>query len=69
MRWIKKQAAVLVTVAILLSGGLVTWGRMQQLCTQIEGKADKEAVVRELDQIARTLERIEGKLDAHMASQ
>jgi hypothetical protein len=66
MTWLRKNTVVIVTLSVLFGGGLVTWGRMQQLCTQIEAKADSTAVTRELDLIQKTLDRIETKLDNHM---
>ncbi len=63
MKWVKNQLSIIITLAVLLGGGLVAWGRMSQMCTQIERKADKEAVMRELDHIQGQLERIDSRLD------
>jgi len=63
MKWVKNQIVVIVTLAALLGGGLITWGRIQQICTGIDKKADKEAMTRELDQIHQQLSTINGKLD------
>ena len=63
MKWVKNQVTIFITLAILLGGGLVTWGRMRQICEQVEHKADKEAVMREMDQIQDKLDRIESRLD------
>jgi hypothetical protein len=62
MKWVKKQVTIIVTLAILFGGGLVTWGRMQQMCSEIERKADKEAIMRELDLIQRQLASIDAQL-------
>lgn len=80
MKWAKNHLVVIVTLAALGGGGLVTWGRMQQLCTQIDGKADKEDVIaamysdrqsitRELDMIQKHLEAINARLDGVVVRQ
>jgi len=70
MKWIKNQGMMLLTLAILIGGGLVTWGRMQQVCNQIEQKADKEtvqanreAMIRELNEIQKQLVAINVRMD------
>jgi len=70
MRWIKNQGMMLLTLAILIGGGLVTWGRMQQVYNQIEQKADKEtvqanreAMIRELNEIQKQLAAINTRMD------
>jgi len=63
MHWIKDNIATLITLAVLLLTVTAAFARMQAVCTQIDGKADKEVVYRELDQIHRTLGRIESKVD------
>jgi uncharacterized protein HemX len=44
MKWFKGQFGVVLTLAIVIGSGLVTWGKMQQVCTRIEEKADKQSV-------------------------
>ena len=66
MNWLRKQGTIIVTLSILMGGGFVTWGRMQQVCSQIDTKADRASITRELDLIQATLSRIETKLDNHM---
>jgi len=67
MKWVKGQLSILVTLSVLMGGWLVAWGRtqerLQQLTTQIEAKADKETITRELDLIQVQLSRIEDRLD------
>ena len=70
MKWIKNQGMMLLTLAILIGGGLVTWGRMQQVYNQIEQKADKEtvqanreAMIRELNEIQKQLAAINTRMD------
>lgn len=60
MTWIQRYLGALIALAGLLAGGLVACGRMQQICTEVDTKADK----REVDQIGSQLNRIEDKLDA-----
>lgn len=60
MTWLQRYLGALITLAALLIGGAIGYGRVQQICTQVNGKADQ----RELDQIRVTLNRIEGKLDS-----
>ena len=61
--WIKSQVGTLLTLIVLVVGVAVAWGRIDEQCGQIEAKADKEAVYRELDHIQETLFIINGKLD------
>lgn len=63
MTWLKTNLGTLLTAVVLLLTAGIAYGRMAELAGQINAKADRAAVVRELDQIQRTLERIEGKLD------
>ena len=60
MTWWQRYLGAMIALAGLLAGGLVAYGRMSQICTHVEQKADK----REVDQIGTQLARIEGKLDA-----
>jgi hypothetical protein len=63
MTWLKNQLAIIITLAIVIGAGLVAWGEMKQLSTEIGGKADKDAIMRELDQIHQQLTWIVNKLD------
>ncbi len=67
MTWIKSQLGVFLTaVTLLIAVGL--WcgrldARQDDLCTQLQTKADKEAVQREMDQVQTHLVEISRKLD------
>lgn len=67
----KGQVGVVTTLAILLGGGLVGYGRLNQrvdhVCAEAQKKADREPLIRELDTIQKQLTRIEDKLDAHLS--
>lgn len=63
----KAQVGWIVTAVAMLIGAGMGLGQMRQMCVTIDGKADKAAVTRELDLIQATLDRIETKLDNHMA--
>lgn len=65
-QWLKTNLTCLVTLGALLAGTAATWGRMGAAYQQIDGKADKAAVTREMDQIHEQLNSIEGKLDAFL---
>jgi len=63
MTWLQRYLGTLLTLAALLIGGAIGYGRMQQICTQVQGKADREEVTRDMNQIQCQLDRIERKLD------
>jgi Tfp pilus assembly protein PilO len=74
VNWIKTQFGPLVTLTIVLIGGLMAWSRLAacveavelrqaDLRTIVETKADKSAVTREMDQLHAQLDRIERKID------
>jgi hypothetical protein len=76
MKWIKQQCVVIVTLATLLAGAFVTWGKMQEVCRQIDSKADKAqvasdraATVRELDLIEKQLAAINTRMDGVIVRQ
>lgn len=62
MTWIKSQLGTIITVCCLIATVAAGWGhldaRQDRLCDQIEQKADKEPLYRELDQIQKKLDRI-----------
>ena len=60
MSWLQRYLSALITLAALLIGGAIGYGRMQQICTQVESKADQH----EIAQIGAQLNRIESKVDA-----
>jgi hypothetical protein len=64
MTWLSRNVATLFTLAALLIGGAAAYGRIDQICTRVEVKADKEAVTREMDLVHKDLERIEAKIDS-----
>ncbi len=63
MTWLQRYLGPMLTAAALLVGGAIGYGRVQQICTQVQGKADQAAVTRDMDQIQGQLDRIERKLD------
>jgi hypothetical protein len=63
MTWLQRYLGAILTAAALLIGGAIGYGRMQEICTQVMAKADRETVQRETDRIQTTLSRIEQKLD------
>jgi hypothetical protein len=67
--WLQRYLGALITMAALLVGGAIGYGRIQQICTQVDRKADKEAMTREIDGVARRLERMEQKLDQLLLQQ
>jgi sensor domain CHASE-containing protein len=69
MNWIRKNCTVILTLAIVLGGALVTWGRVQYISTQIDKKADKESIIRELDLIHEQLKAIIARLDGVVVRQ
>jgi uncharacterized protein HemX len=44
MKWIRGNLGVALTLTIVIGSGLVTWGKMQQVCTRIETKADRDSL-------------------------
>ncbi len=68
MDWVKKQAAVIVSISVLAGSFVAGYSRLQTqaevLCQRIEAKADREPLLRELDAMQRRLERIEAKIDS-----
>lgn len=45
MKSLKNQlVAIITSTALVIGGGLVAWGRLQQVVSTVEGKADVEAV-------------------------
>ena len=71
MEWIKTQLGVLVAIAAMAAGGLCAFATLQAdvrgMQTAVMGKADKDTVIRELDAVRAQLDRIEQKIDTHMA--
>lgn len=63
MRWIKENATTILTAAVLLLTAGMAFARVQAVASRIDQKADTVTIYRELDQIHKTLARIEGKLD------
>lgn len=63
MNWLRSNLGTIITLAVLLLTAGAAYGRMAQLCRQIELKADRTAITRELDQIHTTLRRMEDKID------
>lgn len=68
MTWIKGQLGTLITAVALLVTVGIAFGRLDtrqdDMCMQLQGKADKAAVTREMDQIHGQLTEINRKLDA-----
>jgi hypothetical protein len=64
MTWLTRNLGWMIALAALLIGGAAGYGRVQQVCTQIEHKADRDDVLREMDLIHGQLMSIERKLDA-----
>jgi hypothetical protein len=62
--WLTRNLGWIITLAALLIGAAVGYGRVQQVCTQIDRKAERDQVTREMDQIHQQLQSIERKLDA-----
>lgn len=73
MQWIRNNVATILTGLVLVLSVAMGYARIATtqaaLCRQIEIKADKEAVYREMDLIQTHLERIEAKLDGLIQSQ
>jgi archaellum component FlaC len=63
LTWLKSNLATLITLMVLVIGTAVAYGRMSEICSRVESKADREAITREIDQINNRLERIENKVD------
>jgi len=64
MNWLKGQITAAVTLAALIVGGAIGYGRMEEMCTRIDAKADKDQVLRELDQCHEQLRTLDRKIDA-----
>jgi hypothetical protein len=67
MTWLKSQLGTVLTAVTLLIAVGISFGRLDarqdELCVQLQAKADKSAVQREMDQIQMHLSRIESKID------
>lgn len=67
MAWIKGQIGTLLTAVTLLLAVGISWGRLDvrqdEICRQVQAKADKDAVTREMDQVQTHLAEINRKLD------
>ncbi len=67
MKWLKHNLAVILTAATLLSAGAMAFGRLQEsqrsLSLSVQGKIDRDQVLRELDQVHNELANIDAKLD------
>jgi hypothetical protein len=61
MTWLKDNVRVLVTVLIFVVTALV--GVRAELKCAIDRKADREPIIRELDQIQGKLDVLDNKLD------
>lgn len=68
MAWLKQIIGPIVTIVALMVAGSISFGklsaRLDGQCTQMQAKADRASVERELDQIQQHLSRIEVKIDA-----
>jgi hypothetical protein len=73
MNWIRKQLAAVITLVAMLIAIGVTYGAMAakqaEMSEALRCKADKEAIVRELDQVDKRFDRIEQKIDRLLAAQ
>ncbi len=66
MTWLKRNVGPILMALIFVITSVVAV--RADLCRQIDTKADRQAVTREMDQLHDDLERIEGKLDALIAN-
>jgi len=68
MTWFKGQIGTLLTAITLLIAVGISFGRLDtrqdEMCLQLQAKADKAAVTREMDQLHGRLDEINRKLDA-----
>jgi hypothetical protein len=73
MTWIRGQVGTILTAVTLLIAVGIAFGRLDtrqdEMCLQLQGKADKASVTREMDQIHEQLRSIDGKLDALLLRQ
>ena len=73
MQWIRDNCISLFMAAVVVLGTAAGYGAVKYQCrqhgVQLERKADKDAVYRELDQIRAQLTRMETKLDGLIGSQ
>jgi|GEM_PF-6386926 len=67
MTWLKSQVGTILTLVTLLIAVGISFGRLDtrqdEMCLQLQAKADKAAVTREMDQIHDQLGEINRKLD------
>jgi hypothetical protein len=67
MTWIKGQIGTILTLVTLLVAVGISFGRLDtrqdEMCLQLQAKADKAAVTREMDQVHDQLRQINNKLD------
>lgn len=67
MSWFKQILGSVVTIVGLTIAGSISFGRLssrqEDLVADVQAKADKEAVEREMDQLQSHLARIELKID------
>lgn len=61
MTWFKRNVGTLVVILLFVITSVVAV--RADLCRQIDKKADKEAVTREMDHVHQDLLRIEAKID------
>jgi len=67
MKWLKRNLAILLTAATLLGTVCLAFGRLdatqQSLSRQVQGKIDRDQVLREFDQVHDELRKIDARLD------
>jgi hypothetical protein len=63
MSWLTRNLGWIVTLAALLAGGAVGYGRLCQTASTVQNKADKDAVTHDMGLLRADLARVEGKLD------
>jgi hypothetical protein len=63
MTWLSKNLGWIIALLGMTLGGAIGYGRISQICDEVQGKADQVTVNRELDQIHQQLRCIDGKLD------
>jgi len=63
MKWLRDNAISLFMAAVVVLAAAAGYGAIRQQVGDIDAKADRETVYRELDQLRATVNRIEGKVD------
>lgn len=71
-QWFKNQLGTVITLAVLLAATAAGYGalnaRQDEIYRRLDAKADKDPIVRELDQIQTHLSQISRKIDELTAS-